>query len=161
MESENLAKPRGIILCVLATTTFVKIRIQQLFQKTLHEKGYHVRSSMGFRGNGVGNGLWHGIVCRNEAILGTCVGPRMGSKSRARISSLTTGNPFFIFGVPRRFFFCEAARGAHFSIERNLHAVVGDCLRTTYHLPCVRVSFLGIHAASCGVPPNPLETDRI
>ena len=49
----------------------------------------------------------------------------------------------------------------HISIARNLHAVIGDHLRTTYHMPYVRVSFLGNPAASCGVPPNPLKTYRI
>ena len=34
-------------------------------------------------------------------------------------------------------------------------------LRTTYHMPYARGSHLGIPPASCGVPPNPLETDRI
>ena len=51
--------------------------------------------------------------------------------------------------------------GAHLSIGRNLCSVIGDRLRTTYHMPCACVSFLGIPAASGGVPPNPLETDRI
>ena len=36
---------------------------------------------MALRGNDVGNGPWHRIVCQNEAIFGTCVGPRMGSKT--------------------------------------------------------------------------------
>ena len=36
---------------------------------------------MAFRGNDVGNVILCGIVCRNEAILGTCVGPGMGSKA--------------------------------------------------------------------------------
>ena len=80
-KSENLAVPRGIILCDLVAIPICKIGIRQLFRKTLHEKGYHVRSSMAFRGNDVGNVILCGIVCRNEAILGTCVGPGMGSKA--------------------------------------------------------------------------------
>ena len=35
----------------------------------------------GFRVNNVGNDIWHGIVCQNEAILGTCVCSGMGSKA--------------------------------------------------------------------------------
>ena len=66
---------------------------------------------------------------------------------------------FFNFGVPKRFFFVKQLQPL--SIARDLRAVIGDHLRTTYHMPCARVSFLGIPAASCGVPPNPLETDRI
>src|SRR5664279_1459105 len=72
-----------------------------------------------------------------------------------------TGGPFFIFGVPNRVFFVKQLQGAHLSIGRNLCALIGDRLRTTYHIPYARASFMGLPAASCGVPPNPLETDRI
>ena len=50
---------------------------------------------------------------------------------------------------------------AHFSIARDLRAVVGYLLGTTYHVPYTRKKNLGTRAASDGVPPNPLETDRI
>ena len=72
-----------------------------------------------------------------------------------------TGDPIFIFGVPKRFFFVKQLHGAHLSIARNHCAVIGDHLRSTYHMPYARVSYLAIPEASCGVPPNPLETDRI
>ena len=72
-----------------------------------------------------------------------------------------TGNPFFIFGVPKRFFFVKQLQGAHFNIEPSHRAVIGDRLRTTYHMPSAHVSFLRIPTASYGVSPNPLETDRI
>ena len=72
-----------------------------------------------------------------------------------------TGDGTFIFGVPKRDFFVKELYGAHFSIARDLRTVVGYRLRTTYHMPYARVSFLRIHAASCGVPPNPLKSDRI
>ena len=81
MKSENPAEPRGLILCVIVASTKDGIGIRQLFWKTLQEKGYHVRSSMAFRGNDVANGLWHRMVCRNEAIFGTSMVPRMGSKT--------------------------------------------------------------------------------
>ena len=68
---------------------------------------------------------------------------------------------FFIFGVPKRVFFVKQLQEAYFSIARDLRVVVGHRLRTTYHMPYVRGSYLEIPAASCGVPPNPLETDRI
>ena len=71
------------------------------------------------------------------------------------------GDGFFIFGVPKQVFFVKELHGAHFSIARDLCVVVGHRLRTPYHMPYVRASYLGIHAASCGVPPNPLESDRI
>ena len=80
-KSKYPTEPRGVILCVMLTSTKDGIGIRQFSWKTLHEKGYHVRSSMAFRGNDVPNGLWHHIVCRNEAIFGTCVGPGMGSKA--------------------------------------------------------------------------------
>ena len=73
-----------------------------------------------------------------------------------------TDDQFFIFGVPKWiFFFVKQVQGAQFSIARNLCAVIGDRLRTTYHMPYARISFLRILAASCGAPLNPLETDRI
>jgi hypothetical protein len=49
-------------------------------------------------------------------------------------------------------FFVKHLHGAYFSIAGNICAVIVDFLRTTYHMPCARVSFLGIPAASCGVP---------
>ena len=72
-----------------------------------------------------------------------------------------TGDGFFIFGVPKRVFFVKQLQGAHLSITRDLRTVVGHRLRTTYHMPYTRASYLRIPTASCGVPPNPLETDRI
>ena len=80
-KSENHAETRGVILCGLVSSTKNKLGIRQLYWKTLHEKSYHVRSSTAFRGNDIVNGLWHCIVCRNEAIFGTCVGLEMGSKA--------------------------------------------------------------------------------
>jgi hypothetical protein len=44
---------------------------------------------------------------------------------------------------------------------RDPCAVVGDCLRSTYHMQYARISILGMHVASSGVPPNPVETNRI
>ena len=72
-----------------------------------------------------------------------------------------SGDGFFIFPVPKRLFFVKQLQGAHLSIARDLRTVVGYRLRTTYHMPYARASHLGIPVASCGVPPNPLETDRI
>ena len=63
--------------------------------------------------------------------------------------------------MPKRVFFVKQLQGVHLSIVRDLRAVIGDHLRTTYHMPYARVSQLGIPTASYGVPPNPLETDRI
>ena len=71
------------------------------------------------------------------------------------------GDGFFHFRGAKTGFFCEAATWGAFSIARDLRVVVEYRLRTTYHMPYVRASYLGIHAASCGVPPNPLESDRI
>jgi hypothetical protein len=67
---------------------------------------------------------------------------------------------FYFRGV-KTVFFCEAATWAHFSIARDLRVVLGHRLRTIYHMPYVRTSYLEIHAASCCVPLNPLESDRI
>ena len=72
-----------------------------------------------------------------------------------------TGDGILIFRVPKRFFFVKQLQGAHFSIPRDLRAVIGDHLRTTYHMPYARASHLGNPAASYGAPLNPLETDRI
>ena len=82
-------------------------------------------------------------------------GPRSGFPIRPM------GDGFFIFGVPKLVFFVKQLHGMHFSITRDLRVVVGHRLRTIYHMAYVRASYLGIHAASCGVPPNPLESDRI
>ena len=64
---------------------------------------------------------------------------------------------FFNFGVPKRVFFVKQLQGAHLSIARDLRAVIGDRLRTTYHMPYAHASHLGNPAASYGAPPNPLE----
>ena len=72
-----------------------------------------------------------------------------------------TVDGFFNFGVPKRVFFVKQLQGVHLSIARDLRAVIGDRLRTTYHMPYTHVIFLRIPAASCGVPSNPLETDRL
>jgi hypothetical protein len=80
---------------------------------------------------------------------------------RERISNPTHGRWFFHFRGAKTGFFVKELHGAHFSIARDLCVVVGHRLRTPYHMPYVRASYLGIHAASCGVPPNPLESDRI
>ena len=71
-----------------------------------------------------------------------------------------TGDVFSFFGC-RNGFFVKQLQGAHLSITRDLRTVVGYLLRTTYHMPYERASYLRIPTASCGVPPNPLETDRI
>ena len=161
MKSKNPTEPRGIILFFIVTSTKDGIGIRRLFWNTLHEKGYHVQSSMAFRGNDMANGLWHHIVCQNEALFGTWAGPGMGSKAPGADFQCDQRVTRFSFSSCRNGFFCEATTGAHLSIERNHHAVIGDHLRTTYHIPYARVSYLAILAASCGVPPNPLETDRI
>ena len=72
-----------------------------------------------------------------------------------------SGYGIFIFGMPKLLFFVKQLQGAHLSIARDLRVVVEDLLRTTYHMPYVHACHLGIPAASCGFPPNPLETDRI
>ena len=54
----------------------------------------------------------------------------------------------FIFGVPKRLFFVKQLHGAYLSIARDLRLVVGDLLRTTYHMPYARASHLGIPAVS-------------
>ena len=64
------------------------------------------------------------------------------------------GDGFFIFRVPKRVFFVKQLHGAHFSIARDLRAVVGYLLRTTYRMPYVRASHLGI-------PPLPAVSRRI
>ena len=71
------------------------------------------------------------------------------------------GNHLFIFSVPKRFLFVKQLHGAHFSTTWNLRGMIVDHLRTTYHMTCARISFLGTHAAFGGAPPNPLETDMI
>ena len=72
-----------------------------------------------------------------------------------------TGDPIFIFWVPKRVFSVKQLHGPHLSIARDLRAVVGDRLRTSYHMLYARASYLGIPTDSCRVPPNPLETGRI
>ena len=79
----------------------------------------------------------------------------------SRISNPTHGRGFFQFRGAETVFFVKQLQGAHLSIARDLRAVVGERLRTTYHMPYARASYLGIPTDSCGVPPNPLETGRI
>ena len=83
------------------------------------------------------------------------------TRPRARISNPTNGRPDFHFRAAETVFFVKQLQGAHFNIERNHRAVIGDRLRSTYHMLYVPVSYLAIPANSCGVSPNPLETDRI
>ena len=83
------------------------------------------------------------------------------ARPRSRISNPTHGRRFFQFRSAETFFFVKQLHGMHLSIARDLRAVIGDRLRTTYHMPYARASHLGNPAASYGAPPNPLETDRI
>ena len=76
----------------------------------------------------------------------------MGSKARSRISNPTLGRRYFYFRGAETAFFVKQLHGAHMSIARDLRAVVGDRLRTTYHMTYACASHLGISAASCGVP---------
>ena len=82
------------------------------------------------------------------------------ARPRLRIYNPTHERSVFYFWGAEIVFF-KQLQGGQFSIARNLCRVIGDRLLTTYDIPCARVSFLGILAASCGVPPNPLETNRI
>ena len=82
-------------------------------------------------------------------------GPSRGFSIRPTVDG------FFNFGVPKQVFFVKQLQGAHLSIARDLRVVIGDRLRTTYQMSYARASQLGIPTASCGVPPNPMETDRI
>ena len=82
-------------------------------------------------------------------------GPGRGFPIRPTVDGI------FNFWVPKRFFCVKQLQGAHLSIARDLRAVIGDRLRTTYHMSYARASHLGNLAASYGAPPNPLETDRI
>jgi hypothetical protein len=63
--------------------------------------------------------------------------------------------------VQKQVFYVKRLHGAHFSIARDIRVVVGHRLHTTYHMPYVPASYVGIHVATSGVPPNLLETDRI
>ena len=83
------------------------------------------------------------------------------ARPRSRISNPTLGLRYFHFRGAETAFFVKQLQGAHLSIARDLRVAVGDLLRTTYHMPYAHASHLGIPAASCGVPPNPLEIDRI
>ena len=98
---------------------------------------------MAFRGNDVAKGLWHRIVCQNEAIFDMCVGPGMGSKAPdVDFESDPRAKVFSFSGCQNGFFFVKELHGAHFSIARDLRAVVGYRLRTTYHMPYARVKAL-------------------
>ena len=79
--------------------------------------------------------------------IGHVRGPWDGKQGPGRGFSIRpTGDSFFIFGVPKRFF-VNQLQGAHVNIARDHHIVIGDRLRTTYHMPYARVSFLGNPAA--------------
>jgi hypothetical protein len=123
---------------------------------------YHLRSYMAFRAKELGIDLRHGIVCRNEPILGTCVclgtGSNIGFKCFAFVA---TKNPFSIFRVPTQVFFVKKLQGAQSTVERNLCTMTEDRLYTTVHIPAACASFLGIHAAPCGLLPISLEAGRI
>jgi hypothetical protein len=92
---------------------------------------------MAFRGNDVGNGPWYCIVCPNKAIFGMCMGPGMGSKAPgADFQSDPRAVVFSFSGFRNSFFFCETAIGL-------CRAVIGDHIRTTYHIPYAGVCILG------------------
>ena len=104
--------------------------------------------------------MWHSLPERGH--IGHVRGPWDGKQGPGLGFPIRpTGDPIFIFGVPKRVFSVKQLQGPHLSIARDLRAVVGDRLRTTYHIPYARASHLGNPAASYGAPPNPLETDRI
>jgi hypothetical protein len=96
----------------MLTITKDGIGIRQFSWKTLHEKGYHVRRTMAFRGNDVPNDLWHHIVCRNEAIFGTCVGPGKGSKDPGPDFQSDPRVKVFSFSGFRNRFFVKPTWGA-------------------------------------------------
>jgi hypothetical protein len=116
---------------------------------------------MAFSGNDVGNGHWHCIVYRNEAIFGICVVPRMGRKAPGvDIQSGPREIVFSFFRFSKRFF-VKQPQGVHLTFGRDPRAMIGDLLRTTYHMTYARFCILGMHAASGGVPSNLGETGRI
>ena len=85
----------------------------------------------------------------------------MGSKAPVTDFQSDPRATVFHFQGAKTFIFVKQLHGAHFSIVQDLRVVVGDRLRTTYHMSYVHASYLRIPVASCGVPPNSLETDRI
>ena len=89
------------------------------------------------------------------------MGPGMGSK--APVTDFRSDPRATVFSISGclNVFFLKQLQGAHLSIARDLRAVIGDRLCTTFHMPYAQASYLGIPADSCGVPPNPLETGRI
>jgi hypothetical protein len=72
-----------------------------------------------------------------------------------------TKNPFPISRVPKRAIFVKHLQRAHSIIQRDLCKLIEERIYTTNHMGAARVSFLGRHAAPCGVLPIPLETVRI
>ena len=66
-------------------------------------------------------------------------GPWDGKQSPRRGFPIRpTSEGIFIFRVPKRIFCVNKLHEAHFSIARDLRAVVGYLLRTTYHVPYAR-----------------------
>ena len=104
--------------------------------------------------------MWHSLPERGH-ILARAWALGWEARPRVRISDPTHGRRYFQFRGAETVFFVKQLQGAHLSIARDLCAVIGDRLHTTYHMPYARASHLGIPTASCGVPPNPLETGQI
>ena len=114
-----------------------------------------------FIGNKVGNGLGMAYFAGTRSYLARVWALGWEARPLTWISNPTHGRPIFYFWRAQTVFFVKQLHGAHFSMARNLRAVIVDHLRTTYHIPYARKKNLGTRAASGGVPPNPLETDRI
>ena len=104
--------------------------------------------------------MWHSLPERGH--IGHVRGPWDGKQGPGLGFTIRpTGDPIFIFRVPKHVFSVKHLQEAHFNIARDLRAVAGDRLRTSYHMPYVHASYLRIPTDSCGVPLNPLETGRI
>jgi hypothetical protein len=85
----------------------------------------------------------------------------LGWEARPELGFHIQGQPIFHFrGAETRFFF-EAAIGGALNVWARPVRSGRWPLHTTYHMPYALSTFLGMHAASRGVPPEPLETARI
>jgi hypothetical protein len=73
-KNQKNGKPAlNVILCDLVERKNKKLGLQQFLRKTLLKTDYRLQSYMPFEPNELGYELNHGIVFRNEPILGTSV----------------------------------------------------------------------------------------
>jgi hypothetical protein len=108
-KNQNNTNPlRCVMLCDLVSRKNNKLRILQLFWKSVHKKELSRTKFYGFQAKWDSYGYNHNIVCSNDPILCICV--HLGMTNNVYLESYNfrcTKNSFFIFLVQKMGFFVK------------------------------------------------------